>query len=496
MAETTRTNTGSADGTGGASGAAAARAGTDSMLRRTLGERRIALVAWRLLVLQNAHPAVAAGVSQLSTYRNHPWRRIEHTMDSGRRLFFSDQSDQEALRREIQRLERSHRRIAGTDDRGRPYTALDPAVRVWVLVTLYEAMTALRALSGRPLRPAQLDRLYREFREVCTAFELPDELFPPTAADVPGYIRATIRDTLELTEAAQDMLYTVLTRAPAPRRLGRLRSAWPLLRRLVARFLTALTLADLPPEFRAKFGLPRSRGAAVLSRVVHRGARTVALQLPDRLRYRTLPNGDRARPRQTGAPGQVRAPRQVRASRPRRDNRPARIAAFYRQVMDQTGDGRLTSADFEAMAHNVCWPLELDQAGESAVYAAFDTWWRHLLTTTDADGDGGISCEEFVTAMLAGVDRDPAYLDRGLHIAVRAMFHAADLDHSGLLDAEEYRALFGGSRVHPAELTHGFRQLDTDGDGQITEEEFVKGFTEFFTARTESTAGTQLLGRP
>ncbi|MFF4345281.1 oxygenase MpaB family protein [Kitasatospora sp. NPDC001540] len=485
MAETTRTNAGAAgaaDATGGA-----VRAGAGSMLRRTLGEQRIALVAWRLLVLQNAHPAVAAGVSQLSTYRNHPWRRIEHTMDSGRRLFFSDQ---EALRREVQRLERSHRRIAGTDDRGRPYTALDPAVRVWVLVTLYEAMTALRALSGRPLRPAQLDRLYREFREVCAAFDLPDELFPPTAADVPGYISATIRDTLELTGAAQDMLYTVLTRAPAPRRLGRLRPAWPLLRRLVARFLTALTLADLPAEFRAKFGLPRSRSAALLSWVVHHGARAVAVQLPDRLRYRTLPSGARARSQQAGAP------RRARTARPRRDNRPGRIAAFYRQVMDQTGDGRLTSADFAAMAHNVCWPLELDQAGESAVYAAFDDWWHHLLASTDTDGDGAISCEEFVAAMLAGIDRDPGYLDRGLLPAVRAMFHAADLDRSGLLDAEEYRTLFGGSRVHPAELTHGFRQLDADGDGQITEEEFVRGFTEFFTARTEGVAGTQLLGRP
>ncbi|MEV7119554.1 oxygenase MpaB family protein [Kitasatospora griseola] len=462
-----------------------ARAEADSMLRRTLGERRIALVAWRLLVLQNAHPAVGAGVDQLSTYRSHPWRRIEHTMDSGRRLFFSDQ---EALSREIARLERSHRRIVGVDNRGRPYTALDPAVRVWVLVTLYEAMTALRALSGHPLSPAELDQLYREFREVCTAFRLPDELFPPTAADVPGYLRDTIRETLELTAAAQDMLYTVLTRAPAPRRLGRLRPAWPLLRRLVARFLTTLTLADLPAEFRAKCGLPRSRSAAALSWTVHRGARLIAERLPDRLRYRTAPSGEQSRPTTAEPP---RPPRT-----PRRDDRPARIAAFYHQVMDQTGDGRLTAADFQAMAHNVCWPLERDEETEATVYSAFDTWWRHLLATMDANGDGEISCEEFVTAMLAGIDRDPDYLEQGLHVAVRAMFHAADVDHSGRLCADEYRTLFGGSRVHPAELTHGFRQLDTDGDGQITEEEFVRGFTEFFTARTVGVAGTQLLGRP
>ncbi|MEV4556352.1 EF-hand domain-containing protein [Kitasatospora sp. NPDC049285] len=460
--------------------------GAGSLLRRTLGEQRIALVAWRLLVLQNAHPAVAGGVGQQSTYRSHPWRRIEHTMDSGRRLFFSDQ---EALHREIQRLERSHRRIVGTDEQGRDYTALDPAVRVWVLVTLYEAMTALHELAGSPLRPAELDVLYREFRTVCAAFELPDELFPPTAADVPRYIERTIREQLEFTGVARDMLYTVLTRAPAPRRLGRLRAAWPVLRIVVARLLTALTLADLPPAFRAKFGLPRTRSAAALSWTVHHGARLLAARLPDRLRYRTTPDGVRTR-ESAGA----RVPRPARA--PRYDTRQARIAAFFHQVMDQTGDGRLTAADFQAMAHNVCWPLELDDTAEAAVHTAFETWWHHLLATTDENGDGEISCEEFTAAMLRGIDHDPDHLRDGLHVAVRAMFHAADVDHSGILDAEEYRTLFGGSRVHPAELTHGFRQLDADGDGGITEEEFVRGFTEFFTARTDTVSGTQLLGRP
>ncbi|MEU4953349.1 hypothetical protein [Streptomyces lavendulae] len=44
----------------------------ETLLRRTLGERRIGLVAWRLLVLQIAHPVVAAGMDRYSTYRAHP----------------------------------------------------------------------------------------------------------------------------------------------------------------------------------------------------------------------------------------------------------------------------------------------------------------------------------------------------------------------------------------------------------------------------------------
>ncbi|MFE3650255.1 oxygenase MpaB family protein [Streptomyces sp. NPDC059152] len=476
--------------------------GSDRLLRRTLGERRIALVAWRLLVLQNADPTVAAGLAEFSTYRAHPWRRVEHTMDSGKRLFFSDR---EGLDREIARLERTHRRIHGTDREGRSFTALEPAVRVWVLVTLYESMTAMAELSGAPLSPAQRDQLYAEFRSVCDAFGLPAELFPPTAADVPAYMDRTVRERLEYTEAAHDLLFEMLRQAPAPRRLGRLRPAWPLLRPVIARMLTALTLADLPPAFRERFGLRRSRGAAVLSWTLHRGGRHVMTRLPDRLRYRRRMTGDDPARQEAvaadhGTRGTGGTARAGWMPRPRRSDpgtaRRARVETFFRQVLDQTGDGYLAAADLQAMAHNVCWQLELPEDREALVYAGFDAWWQQIRTSMDTDGDGRVSLAEFTTGVLAGIDQDPAYLHKGLHPALRALFRAADTDGSGYLGADEYRVLFGGSRVHPAELNHGFRQLDADGDGQITEDEFVAAFTAYFTARGDTAAGAQLLGRP
>ncbi|MFF2809814.1 oxygenase MpaB family protein [Streptomyces sp. NPDC058000] len=473
--------------------------GSDHLLRRTLGERRIALVAWRLLVLQNADPTVAAGLAEFSTYRAHPWRRVEHTMDSGKRLFFSDR---EGLTREIARLERTHRRIHGTDGEGRSFTALEPTVRVWVLVTVYESMTAMGELSGAPLSPDQRDRLYAEFRSVCAAFGLPAELFPPTAADVPAYVERTVRERLEYTEAAHDLLFQMLRQAPAPRRLGRLRPAWPLLRPVIARMLTALTLADLPPAFRERFGLRRSRSAAALSWMLHRGGRHVLTRLPDRLRYRRQVAGDGTAEQAPAAAdhGPGGAARAGWLPRPRRSGRGtarrARVETFFRQVLDQTGDGYLSAADLQAMAHNVCWQLELAEDREALVYEGFDAWWQQIRTSMDTDGDGRVSLAEFTTAMLAGIDQDPDYLHKGLHPALRALFRAADTDGSGHLGADEYRVLFGGSGVDPAELNHGFRQLDADGDGQITEDEFLEAFTAYFTARSDTAAGAQLLGRP
>ncbi|MEW1912038.1 oxygenase MpaB family protein [Kitasatospora sp. NPDC085895] len=455
-------------------------------LRRSLGEWRIGLVAWRLLVLQTAHPAVAAGMARYSTYRAHPWRRIEHTVDSGARLF---SVGPEERRLEVARLARTHRRIHGTDHAGRPYTAEDPEVRAWVMVTLYEAITAMHELSGARLSPTELNELYAEFRDICEALDIPGEALPPTAAEVPAYIERGVREVLEYGDQVRYLLFEILREAPAPRRLGRLRPAWPLLRVVAARALSSLTLADLPPVWHDTFGTRRTRSAAALSWTLHHGLRHVMTRLPDHLRHRHRPaEGGRPAPRRTSA-RPVPPPRVA-------DSRRARLETFFHQVLDQTGDGRVDSADLQAMVHNVCWQLELPVEREDVLYSAFETWWKHLCSAVDADGDGTVDCAEFVSAMLGGVDRDPAYLDEGLKPAVRALFRAADTDGTGHLCADEYRVLFGGSRVHPAELNDGFRQLDADGDGRISEEEFVTAFAEFFTARTDTVAGAALLGRP
>ncbi|MEU9076266.1 EF-hand domain-containing protein [Kitasatospora sp. NPDC004745] len=445
--------------------------------RRDLSEWRIALVAWRLLVLQAAHPVVGAGMAEHSTYQAHPWRRVEHTLGSGRRLFYQDA---DALRREVARLDRAHKRIRGTAPDGRPYDAGDAATRAWVLLTLFECVVAMRRLGGDPYDAGQLELVYAEFTDAVAAFGLPEGELPGTAAELPGYFARVARE-LEFNEATRYLLNDILRGAPRPRRLRFLGDAgWRAVRGVVARAVTALTVADLPPVVRERFGLVRTRRAALLSWLLHRGAGAVVPLLPDGLRFRS--------------PDEQRVPPRWRP--PRQDARGPRLDRFFREVLDQTGDGFITVHDLRAMAHNVCWQLELDDEGEARVYRAFDGWWEQLRSAMDANGDGRVSREEFVAATVAGCDRDPAYLEQGLLPALRAVFAAADTDGSGFLEADEYRVVFGGPRVHPAELSHGFRQLDADGDGRITREEFLHGFTEFFTARADSTPGTQLLGRP
>ena len=72
----------------------------------------------RALLMQLAHPAVAAGVDEHSDFRADPWRRLDGTLRSYLRIIYGSTP---AARDEIRRLNALHRGITGSG-----YDARDP----------------------------------------------------------------------------------------------------------------------------------------------------------------------------------------------------------------------------------------------------------------------------------------------------------------------------------------------------------------------------------
>ncbi len=460
--------------------------GPGSVTWRHIGEWRFLLLLGRLLVLQNAHPVVGAGVAEHSTYRAHPWRRAQHTLDSLQRLIYATPA---ARAREIDRIARQHRRINGVDSRGRAYTAGDAAARGWVLATVFESIVSLCALSGRPLSSADETRLYREWRAVAQELGLPADALPATVPAFWTYFDATLREVLEDNPSVRELLGDFYRHAVAPSLLRWCPPLWPLVRPLVARMIVAVVVSDLPPAYRDRLDLATSPRARLLSRLAHRGWRRLAEHSGGRWKYQPYA-ADAIR---TSGPRESADTAASMLGRFRRDLRTRKLNQLFVHVLDQTGDGFLTWPDMEAMARAACWDLELDDDAEATVHEGFRAWWDQLARA--ADDSGRISRERFVAATLAGLDDDPDYLSSGLDRAIGGLFDAIDADRDGFIGQDEYRRVFG-SRTHPAELNHGYRQLDRDGDGRISREEFVVGFREFFTARGKSAAGSHLLGRP
>jgi uncharacterized protein (DUF2236 family) len=132
----------------------------------------------RALLLQLAHPAVAAGVADHSDFRSDPWRRLAGTLRSYLTIVYGSTT---AARMEIRRLNGLHRGIVGPG-----YSARDPELSLWVHATLVESTIAVYDAWLEPLTAARRATYYAETRPIGRAFGVPDALLP---ADLDAFER-------------------------------------------------------------------------------------------------------------------------------------------------------------------------------------------------------------------------------------------------------------------------------------------------------------------
>jgi uncharacterized protein (DUF2236 family) len=134
----------------------------------------------RALLLQIAHPQVAAGVDEHSDFRTDPWRRLDGTLRSYLRIIYGSTA---AARDEIRRLNALHRSI-----RGKGYSARDPALSLWVHATLVDSTIVVNREWAGPVTRDQAARFYEETKPIARAFGVPDALLPTDLEAFEAYV--------------------------------------------------------------------------------------------------------------------------------------------------------------------------------------------------------------------------------------------------------------------------------------------------------------------
>ena len=139
---------------------------------------RIVVFGWsRAILLQLAHPLVAAGVAEHSSFRAGGLSavvRLHHTIHAMLKLVFGDDASREQALEGIRAI---HRRVhghlpaaAGAFPAGTPYSAEDPDLVLWVHGTLLESIPLAYELLVRPLTATERDAYCAE--AAATAIEL------------------------------------------------------------------------------------------------------------------------------------------------------------------------------------------------------------------------------------------------------------------------------------------------------------------------------------
>jgi len=156
----------------------------DSVARQINRESFLLLGGTAALLMQVAHPLVAAGVDQHSDFRRSPLRRLVRTVDTTLAIVYGERTTAEGA---LKRIGRRHGPVRGQAADGRAYRARDPRLMLWVQTTL--VLTSVRwyeAVMGR-LSQADRDAYWVEGKFFAGELGVPEKLFPPTYEDLERY---------------------------------------------------------------------------------------------------------------------------------------------------------------------------------------------------------------------------------------------------------------------------------------------------------------------
>ncbi|HUG35587.1 MAG TPA: oxygenase MpaB family protein [Candidatus Limnocylindrales bacterium] len=241
--------------------------------------RELALLigAGRALLMQLAHPLVAAGVAAHSRFAEDPLGRLVRTLDPMYAMVFGPPDRTAAA---MARLRATHARVAGVLPEaigaypaGTRYDAGDPALALWVHGTLIDTGVLVYGRFVAPLAPVERARYYADSRELASMLGIPEALTPPTLVAFERYMAETIAsDALAVGPTARDLARLVF-RPPAARSL-----------RAIGPIVELVTAGLLPGRLRDMYGYRWSPGRERLVAVAAWLLRRALPALPSRLR--------------------------------------------------------------------------------------------------------------------------------------------------------------------------------------------------------------------
>jgi uncharacterized protein (DUF2236 family) len=200
------------------------------------------------ILLQVAHPGVAAGVNNNSNFAYRVLDRLRTTMTYVYCMAFGTSKERATI---IEMVHRAHIPVKGDN-----YTADDPELQLWVAATLYVAGVDIWEKIFGKVPESEAEKLFQEYSVIACSLRVPLEMWPKSRADFWAYWDEKI-NTLEITQNAKDVAQDLLYNKQAPLWI---RGNLP--------FVRIMTAEWLPPRMRDAYGLKITK----TRRVFYKGA--------------------------------------------------------------------------------------------------------------------------------------------------------------------------------------------------------------------------------
>jgi uncharacterized protein (DUF2236 family) len=201
-------------------------------------DRELALLlsGGRALLMQLAHPKIAAGVAEHSSFRDDPLGRLHRTMSAMWSIVFDEAGP---AREAVERINGVHARVHGSVPATEPsyggmaYDAFEQELLLWVHATLIDSAIAAYELFVKPLRAEEKARYYADSKKLARVFQISDRLIPASLKAFTAYMEWMLGGrAIAVGPTAQPLARDILYPQP-----WLLRPAGPIFRLLTAGLL-------------------------------------------------------------------------------------------------------------------------------------------------------------------------------------------------------------------------------------------------------------------
>jgi uncharacterized protein (DUF2236 family) len=228
----------------------------------------------RALLMQIAHPAIAAGVYEHSNWQSHPYRRLGRTLWLLNQIIHGKKS---TATKALHAINVKHAKIHGdylsSEKSGKhSYHANDPILKKWVLATLIDSSVYAYNRWAGNLSQSECQLYYHEWKRIALLFEIPLAEIPEDYESFRHYVESMLHSgELIIDEKAKRIANSLLST-----------------NRLLRNFNISLAATSLPDCLRAGFDLPLDAMAIQKWQKYDRWIRKLFRYTPPLFRYSPL----------------------------------------------------------------------------------------------------------------------------------------------------------------------------------------------------------------
>jgi Ca2+-binding EF-hand superfamily protein len=160
---------------------------------------------------------------------------------------------------------------------------------------------------------------------------------------------------------------------------------------------------------------------------------------------------------------------------------------------DSNSDGVLERSDFESEAAQTAraFGTDVDSPEGQALRRAYNDLFDFQANLAGVGPNGKITHDQFVQANQRLMDKGNSGFDRMIRPLIKALVGICDDNHDGSINQAEYAKWLRAIGVDQSTARSTFSQIDTNGDGELSEDELLDAVREFHMGNLD----VPLLGR-